>query len=100
MHLVVCDTIAYFNAGAATVLKRLGVKPAPNHLAYVRGKDLNRIKSAARKISLKARKERQKLRAARKTKIDTSLYAAGSFGLHTLAPDSYTKKVQERNKAK
>ena len=98
MHLVVCDTIAYFNAGAAgkaTLLKRLGVKPAPNHLAYVRSKDLSRSpKRCTHARSALKPKQRQKIRAARKTKIDTSLYAED---LHT-APDSYTKKVQEPTK--
>ena len=46
---------------------------------------------AARKISIKVRKQRQKLLAARKSKIDTTSYAAGSFDLST-TPDCYTKK--------
>ena len=73
------------------MLKKLGVQPAPNHLAYVSSKNRSQIQFAARKISIKARKQRQKLRAARKSKIDTTSYAAGSFDLST-TPDCYTKK--------
>lgn len=85
-------SLTHFNSGAAskiTVLKTMGLEVPASTLSFVRKKDSSRIKNAAYKISLKACKQRQRLRSLRKSKADKNSYAAGSFGL-TTKPESYT----------
>ena len=102
VYLAVCDTVSHFNAGAAakaTVMKKMGLTIPASTLSFVRKNDSTRIKNAAYKISMKARKERQRLRSQRKSKADKISYAAGSFGL-TTKPEKYTKEKKCKRKRK
>lgn len=56
VSLTVSETVAYFNAGAATtalLMKKSGINPCEEALRTFRNKDQSRVISAARKISLK-----------------------------------------------
>ena len=59
VHLAVCDTIVHFNAGAMLELlenqqcsKKLGVQPAPNHLASPRVKSASKPGSSVKSFVL------------------------------------------------
>lgn len=102
VYLAVCDTVAHFNAGVAskvTVMRKMGLDIPASTLSFVRKSDTTRIKNAAYKISMKARKQRQRLRSQRKSKADKNSYAAGSFGL-TSKPENYTKGNNCKRKRK
>ena len=97
VYLAVCDAVAYFNAGAAarpTVLRKMGLNVPPSTHFFVHKKNATRITRAAYKISVKARVQRQRLRAKRKSSADKNSYAAGSFGVSS-KPEAYCKVVKK-----
>ena len=89
----VSETVTQFNTGAgskAVLLKSVGVTPTENMLTALRKADHVRVKKAARKITEKARHNRRKLQAKRKSKSKEKVtYMAGGFGL-TNEPEDVT----------
>ena len=85
LQLAVSESVAEFNAGSgasALLMKNSGIYPSASSLRSFRNKDKKRISLAARKITLKARKHRQKLRTMKKcAKLSAkSNYKPGGFG--------------------
>ena len=75
------------------VLDLCGVTPGAETMSALRKQDDVRIKNAAKKISEKYRKKRQKLRSEKKDKSDKKSYQPGGFGLSAKPiNDTETKK--------
>jgi hypothetical protein len=94
-----CETIAAFNTGAASkavALDLCGVTPGMHTMRALRKQDDVRLKTAAKKVSDKYRKNRQKLRAQKKDKADKRSYQPGGFGLSAKPIDSTESKKRKR----
>ena len=80
------------------VLDLCGVTPGAQSMSAVRKQDDVRIKNAAKKISEKYRKKRQKLQSEKKDKADKKSYQSGGFGL-SVKPvnDAETKKKKKQH---
>ena len=80
-----CETVAVFNTGSgskAVVMKLCGIsRSGIQTMRALRAQDQDRIKAAAKKVSLKYRERRKKLRAQRNAKGDQNAYRPGGFGL-------------------
>ena len=101
VEIAVCETVCYFNSGAASkgiILKKIGLEPGENMLRAIESQDCERIKEAERKISLKYRVNRRKHRAEKKSKGEKEpiVYKAGGFGLSS-EPDSPFEIVLDGN---
>ena len=97
--IAVCETIALFNTGAASkaiVMDIFGITPGSNTMKALRLQDQSRIKAASKKVSDKYQKQRQKLRAQKKSKGDKTAYQAGGFSLSS-QPDEPVKKKGKKN---
>ena len=85
VRIAVCETVAVFNTGSgskAVVMKLCGIsRPGIQTMRALRAQDQDRIKAAAKKVSLKYRERRKKLRAQRNAKEDQNAYRPGGFGL-------------------
>ena len=98
--IAVCETIALFNTGAASkamVMDIFGITPGTNTMKALRLQDQSRIKAASKKVSEKYQKQRQKLRAQKKSKGDKTAYQAGGFSLSSQPDDPVTKKRKKTN---
>jgi hypothetical protein len=82
--IAVCETIALFNTGTASkamVMNIFRITPGTNTMKALRQQDQSRIKAASKKVSAKYQKQRQKLRAQKRSKGDKTAYQAGGFSL-------------------
>ena len=104
VRIAACETIAAFNTGAASkavVLDLCGVTPGAQTMSALRKQDDVRMKNAAKKISEKYRKKRQKLRSEKKDKSDKKSYQPGGFGLSAKPiNDTETKKKKKKTAPK
>ena len=102
--LAACETIAAFNTGAASkavVLDLCGVSPGAQTMSALSKQDDVRIKNAAKKVSEKYRKKRQKLRSEKKDTADKKSNQHGGFGLSAKpVNDTATKKKKAAPKKK
>ena len=73
-----------------------GVTPGMHTMRALRKQDDVRLKTAAKKVSDKYRKKRQKLRAQKKDKADKRSYQPGGFGLSAKPIDSTESKKRKR----
>ena len=98
LRYAVSETVCHFNIGSGSrieLMRNVGVNPSANMQFALRKEDQTRIKIAANKISVKARIQRRKLRAKRKTKATLpSHYMAGCYGLSS-QPEDLTIRVEE-----
>ena len=86
VELAVAETICHFNSGAganASLHESYGANVSSNMLSSLRKIDKERVKNAAKKISVKARLDRRKRRAKLKSKNEPKAisYMAGAFGI-------------------
>ena len=91
VRIAACETIAAFNTGAASkavALDLCGVTPGAQTMKALRKQDYVRIKNAAKKVSEKYRKKRQKLQSEKKDK-------PGGFDL-SAKPVQNTKPKRKR----
>ena len=98
--IAVCETIALFNTGAASkakVMDIFGITPGTNTMKALRLQDQSRIKAASKKVSEKYQRQRQKLRAQKKSKSDKTAYQAGGFSLSSQPDDPVKKKRKKTN---
>lgn len=103
VRIAACATIAAFNTGGASqavTLQLCGVTPGIQTMRGLRKQDATRMKNAAKKVSEKYRKTRQKLRARKKDKIDRESYQPGGFGLGVKPVESKPKREREKKKKK
>ena len=101
VRIAACATIAAFNTGAASqdvTLQLCGVTPGIQTMRGLRKQDATRMKNAAKKMTEKYRRRRQKLRAKKKDKVDRESYQPGGFGLGVKPVES--KPERERKKKK
>ena len=102
VRIAAAQTIAAFNTGAASqavALDLCGVSPGMNTKKALRKQDEQRLLTAAKKVSEKYRKQRQKLRSQKKDKADKKSYQPGGFGLN-VQPDSLTNLKKKAPKHK
>ena len=98
MRIAACETIAAFNTGAASkavALDLCGVTPVAQTMKALKKQNYVRIKNAAKKVSEKYRKKRQKLRSEKKDKADKKSYQPGGFAL-SAKPVQNTKPKRKR----
>ena len=103
VRIAVCETIGFFNTGAgslAEIMGMCGITPGANTMKAFRQQDEKRIKSAAKKVSVKYRDQRRKRRAQRKAKADQNAYQAGAFGLSSKPDDIKQQKKRKRSQKK
>ncbi|CAB3990356.1 Hypothetical predicted protein [Paramuricea clavata] len=104
VRIAACETIAAFNTGAASkavALDLCGVTPGVHTMKALKRQDDVRLKNAAKKVSEKYRKKRQKLRSAKKDKADKKSYQPGGFGLSAKPienPKSKKRKTAPKKK--
>ena len=100
--IAVCETVAVFNTGAASkavTMVMCGVSPGANTMRALRLQDKTRIKSTTQKITSKYRKQRQNLRAKRKSKGDEASYQPGGFSLSSHPDKSEPKKRKGKKRS-
>lgn len=103
VRIAVCETVAIFNTGAASkavIMNMCGITPGTHTMRALRKQDETRVKTAAKKVSIKYREKRQKLRAQRKSKGDKMAYQPGGFGLSAKPVDTGKKRKRTPKQTK